>query len=112
MPHDLQLDLPLSNLKKTLQPLFSCFWRSANLALAHTFSATKANKGTSAKALLHSISTAEQVELVSPSNNLPTPCKNLGVYFDPLLQFDKNVNIVVKSSFFHQICRESKTFSL
>ncbi len=35
------------------------------------------------------------------SNNLHNHAKNLGVHFDPLLQFDKHVNAVVKSSFFH-----------
>ncbi len=35
------------------------------------------------------------------NNNLHNHAKNLGVHFDPLLQFDKHVNAVVKSSFFH-----------
>ncbi len=35
------------------------------------------------------------------NNNLHNHAKNLGVHFDPLLQFDKHVKAVVKSSFFH-----------
>jgi len=34
------------------------------------------------------------------SNNLHNHAKNLGVHFYPLLQFDKHVNAVVKSSYF------------
>lgn len=32
---------------------------------------------------------------------ITTPTKNLGVVFDNELKFDKQVNFVVKSSFFH-----------
>ncbi len=41
-----------------------------------------------------------KTQLVFLSNNLHNHAKNLGVHFDPLLQFDKHVNAVVKSSFF------------
>jgi len=39
--------------------------------------------------------------LGSLSKNLQPYVKNLGVHFDPSLHFDKQVNTVVKSSFFH-----------
>lgn len=36
----------------------------------------------------------------SLSNNLHSHAKNLAVYLDPLLQFDKHVNALIKSGFF------------
>ncbi len=41
-----------------------------------------------------------KTQLVFLNNNLHNHAKNLGVHFDPLLQFDKHVNTVVKSRFF------------
>lgn len=41
-----------------------------------------------------------QLKLSQDSCNLHDHAKNLGIIFDPLLQFDKHVNAVAKSSFF------------
>ncbi len=39
-------------------------------------------------------------QLGSLSNNLHSHTNNLAVYLDPLLQFDKHVNALIKNGFF------------
>lgn len=97
---DLQLYLPIKYANDlSLDRLFSCLnevksWMSNN--------SLQLNENKTEVLLLGPAATNNSVktQLGFLSNNLHNHAKNLGVYFDPLFQFDKHINAVVKSSFF------------
>lgn len=109
---DLQLYLPIKlETDSSLQPLLSCF-DEIRIWMANNF--LQLNTDKTEVLLLGPIAlTPTLISRLGPlGDNLQPHVKNLGLYFDPLLQFEKHVNMVVKSSFFHlQICWESKTLS-
>ncbi len=98
---DTQLYIPFKhNDSRSIEVLLACF-HEVKICLSHNFLALNENK---TEVILFGPSDSYDfgdLDLGDLSPHVPPCAKNLGVLFDSGLKFDKQINSVVKSCFYH-----------